>query len=56
MQQYFYVYVLPSDVEGMPLSLLEAMSYGRNLLARETYKKDRYDGNFVDVSACVFLC
>ena len=23
-----YVYVLPSDVEGMPLSLLEAMSYG----------------------------
>ena len=23
-----YIYVLPSDVEGMPLSLLEAMSYG----------------------------
>lgn len=23
-----YVYILPSDVEGMPLSLLEAMSYG----------------------------
>lgn len=23
-----YVYVLPSDLEGMPLSLLEAMSYG----------------------------
>lgn len=23
-----YVYVLPSDVEGMPLSLMEAMSYG----------------------------
>ncbi len=23
-----YVYILPSDIEGMPLSLLEAMSYG----------------------------
>ena len=23
-----YVYTLPSDLEGMPLSLLEAMSYG----------------------------
>ena len=23
-----YVYILPSDLEGMPLSLLEAMSFG----------------------------
>lgn len=28
-----YMYVLPSDVEGMPISLLEAMSYGRRCLA-----------------------
>ena len=27
-----YLYCLPSDVEGMPLSLLEAMSYGKNCL------------------------
>ncbi|WP_026669972.1 glycosyltransferase family 4 protein [Butyrivibrio sp. AE3006] len=28
-----YMYVLPSDVEGMPISLLEALSYGRKCLA-----------------------
>ena len=27
-----YIYCLPSDVEGMPISLLEAMSYGKNCL------------------------
>jgi len=27
-----FLYCLPSDVEGMPISLLEAMSYGRNCL------------------------
>ena len=26
-----YIYTLPSDLEGMPLSLLEAMSYGKGL-------------------------
>ena len=27
-----YIYCLPSDIEGMPISLLEAMSYGKNCL------------------------
>jgi len=27
-----YIYCLPSDIEGMPISLLEAMSYGCNCL------------------------
>lgn len=30
-----YMYVLPSDIEGMPISLLEAMSYGRRCLASD---------------------
>ncbi|MCD8380789.1 MAG: glycosyltransferase family 4 protein [Lachnospiraceae bacterium] len=30
-----YVYVLPSDLEGMPLSLLEAMSYGNCCVASD---------------------
>lgn len=29
-----YTYVLPSDVEGMPLSLIEAMSYGCCVLTK----------------------
>ncbi len=30
-----YIYVLPSDLEGMPISLLEAMSYGRCCLTSD---------------------
>lgn len=30
-----YLYCLPSDVEGMPISLMEAMSYGRNCLVSD---------------------
>ena len=33
-----YIYVLPSDLEGMPLSLLEAMSYG-NLCVTSNIKE-----------------
>ena len=29
------LYVLPSDVEGMPISLLEAMAYGRRCLVSD---------------------
>lgn len=30
-----YLYVLPSDIEGMPISLLEAMSFGRRCLVSD---------------------
>ena len=30
-----YVYILPSDLEGMPLSLLEAMSYGNAVIGSD---------------------
>lgn len=30
-----YAYVLPSDIEGMPISLLEALSYGRKCLVSD---------------------
>ena len=30
-----YAYILPSDIEGMPLSLLEAMSYGNAVIVSD---------------------
>ena len=30
-----YLYVLPSEIEGMPISLLEAMSYGCNVITSD---------------------
>ena len=35
LYQHAYIYVLPSDLEGMPLSLLEAMSYGNCCLTSD---------------------
>ncbi len=35
LYRYAYLYVLPSDLEGMPLSLLEAMSYGNCCLTSD---------------------
>lgn len=33
-----YIYVLPSDIEGMPISLLEAMSYGNCCLVSDIHE------------------
>lgn len=50
-----YVYVLPSDLEGMPLSLLEAMSYGNCCLTSDIEEcaavTDRYGITFPKGSA-----
>lgn len=41
-----YVYVLPSDLEGMPLSLLEAMSYGNCCLTSDIPECESVLGEF----------
>jgi glycosyltransferase involved in cell wall biosynthesis len=41
-----YLYCLPSDVEGMPLSLLEAMSYGCNVLVSNIEENTQVIGNY----------
>lgn len=41
-----YLYCLPSDVEGMPISLLEAMSYGRNCLISDIEENTQVCENY----------
>ncbi len=41
-----FLYCLPSDVEGMPISLLEAMSYGRNILISNIEENTQVTGNY----------
>lgn len=41
-----YLYCLPSDVEGMPISLLEAMSYGCNCLVSDIEENIQVTENY----------
>lgn len=41
-----FIYCLPSDVEGMPISLLEAMSYGRNCLISDIEENKQVCGEY----------
>ena len=41
-----YLYCLPSDVEGMPISLLEAMSYGSNCLVSDIEENTQVCGKY----------
>ena len=41
-----YLYCLPSDVEGMPISLLEAMSYGCNCLVSDIEENTQVCENY----------
>ena len=43
-----YLYVLPSDIEGMPLSLLEAMSYGKKCLVSDIEENLEVAGGFCE--------
>lgn len=61
-----YLYCLPSDVEGMPISLLEAMSYGKNCLISDieenkevvedmatTFKKSNVEDLKIQLEKCL---
>ena len=44
-----FCYCLPSDVEGMPISLLEAMSYGKNCLISDIDENMQVCGKYATV-------
>lgn len=46
-----YLYILPSDVEGMPISLLEAMSYGAQCLVSDIPENTGVAGEYASVFA-----
>ena len=41
-----FLYCLPSDIEGMPISLLEAMSYGKNCLVSDIEENTQVCGEY----------
>lgn len=43
-----YLYCLPSDIEGMPLSLLEAMSYGCKCLVSDIKENTEVTGKYAE--------
>ena len=43
-----YLYCLPSDIEGMPLSLLEAMSYGCTCLVSDIEENVQVVGEYAN--------
>ena len=43
-----YLYCLPSDIEGMPISLLEAMSYGCNCLVSDIEENTQVIENYAN--------
>ncbi len=45
-----YLYILPSDVEGMPISLLEAMSFGNRCLVSDITENSDVIRNDYDVT------
>lgn len=43
-----YLYILPSDIEGMPISLLEAMSYGAQCLVSDIPENVNVTGAYAE--------